>query len=62
MKQESKYFGFIELKDSVCEVNTSRESGNPTPNLFKSGNTTPNPCESRKTTPSPFGNIFEVDI
>jgi hypothetical protein len=62
MKQESKYFGSIELINSGCEVNTSSDSGNSSPNPFDSGNMTPNPFESRKTTPNPFGNIFEVDI
>jgi len=58
MKQESKYFGLIELINSGCEVNTS--SGNSSPNPFDSGNTTPNPFE--QPTPNPFGHIFEVDI
>jgi hypothetical protein len=62
MKQESKYFGLIELINSGCEVNTSSDSGKSSPNPFDSGNTTPNPFESKKTTPNPFGNIFEVDI
>ena len=68
MKQESKYFGLIELINSGCEVNTSSgnsspnpfDSGNSSPNPFDSGNTTPNPFE--KTTPNPFGHIFQVDI
>ena len=68
MKQESKYFGLIELMNSGFEVNTSSgnsspnpfDSGNSSPNPFDSGNTTPNPFE--KTTPNPFGHIFEVDI
>ena len=35
MKQESKYFGLIELINSGCdEVNTSSESGNSSPNPF----------------------------
>jgi hypothetical protein len=58
MKQESKYFGLIELINSGCEVNTI--SGNSSPNPFDSGNTTPNPFEN--PTQNPFGHIFEVDI
>jgi hypothetical protein len=58
MKQESKYFGLIELLNSGCEVNTS--SGNSSPNPLDSGNTTPDPFE--KPTPNPFGHFFEVDI
>ena len=50
MKQESKYFGLIELINSGCEVNTSSDSGNTTPNPFE------------QPTPNPFGHIFEVDI
>ena len=61
MKQESKYFGLIELINSGCEVNTSSDSsGKSSPNPFDSGNTTPNPFE--QPTPNPFGHIFEVDI
>jgi hypothetical protein len=60
MKQESKYFGLIELINSGCD--TSSDSGNSPPSPFDSGNTTPNPFESGKTTPNPFGHIFKVDI
>ena len=70
MKQESKYFGLIELINSGCEVNTSSDSGNSSPNPFDSGNSSPNPFDSGNTTPNPFeqptpnpfGHIFEVDI
>jgi hypothetical protein len=70
MKQESKYFGLIELINSGCEVNTSSDSGNSSPNPFDSGNSSPNPFDSgnttpnpfEKPTPNPFGHIFEVDI
>ena len=40
MKQKSKYFELIELINSGCEVNTSSDSGNSSPNPFDSGNTT----------------------
>jgi hypothetical protein len=54
MKQESKYFGLIELINSGYEVNTSSDSENSSTNPFDSGNTTPNPFDSGNTTPNPF--------
>jgi hypothetical protein len=60
VKQESKYFGLIELIS--CEVYTSSDSGKSSPNPFDSRNTTPNPFESGKPTPNSLGHIFEVDI